>query len=63
MELGLILAVAGALSLGAGVGMMVNHLFVSRVLMHKIERLRYAGFMGDPPPMPPEPERPFVRED
>lgn len=48
---------------GAGLGVIINHLLVSRTLMKRIYFMRYAGFMGDPPPTPPENREPTIRED
>lgn len=53
---------AGILA-GLGLGVLLNHFLVSRHLMQTIARMRYAGFMGDIPPTPPELARPTVRED
>ena len=58
---GILLGV-GAIA-GVGLGVLLNHFLVARPLMLTIARMRYAGFMGEEPPTPPELVRPTVRED
>lgn len=39
---------------GFGLGWVVCHFVVVRGLVDRLARMRYAGFMGDPPPMQSE---------
>jgi hypothetical protein len=54
---------AAGIGFGALLGFVLNHFVVARPLMVTISRMRYAGFMGDEPPAPPEAPKQTVRED